>query len=875
MKRIAAIFLCFALLMPVAVHGYGDAGAAEQRDQEQQEKKQNWKIDLLNSLGVLDAAEPAAVVTKQTLLNGLNQIFQNKEASAYLYFDGQILADPLLYVQAVMVLVDTLGYSHYVEMLGFDTEEPESYLKTARRIGLIDDAQAPKEQTISVDTYAELLYRALTEIPLMRPERYSGDEIRYDMDQDRTILSEYMKLEKINGVVTGVENFSNDVQDEKHWKKMKIDETWYNCEIVEDMFDYYGYRVEAYAQKNSGELRAIVISKNENRTLKLRSEDIASVASKNKLQYRQSNGNRTANIAKEADVIYNRALLRDYRAEDFKRKNSDYTLIDNNRDGVYEVVLIEQYTSFVVEQAAAEDEKVIATDGSIYDLSNYFKQGRSVYQADRTKTSLNKIAKNNVISYLCADDGTWTYIIVSTQRISGVLDESREDMRYIKIDGKEYECSAQYLDHRRNHETINVGDRVTAFFDINGFVIELRYVSSAVEAGYFMGAAEAGFDNLVFKVLAQDGKIKELNGSGSIVLNGGKVPARELLKNSALFAKDGSFVKQLILYRKNSEDLIVRMDTAKSENAIGGKGFDGFTLNYDSVKSGNLRALNLNGGRVLGSKYVATGESLMFAVSTEEDECYVQAGSSIPTNSGLNVKLYNVNDNYEPQYIVYEFSRKVGSWVDYYVDPIIVDYISQTIDQEGNAVYQLNGYSIDGKLKTAYIKDERIKTPNYNVMSGDNRLLDIELKDVPRGSIIICLENSMGLYAFALQHMPQKDCSEIIFEKSTKVTGNEYGINELMFNGQYLLSYGQVLQRTAAGIVVNNHLPTAEEAAAGATYPMAVWNRHLPLEPSDTILLYDRKNDKVYVDKASSILPGDYIFTKRNGTTYKGLFVYR
>lgn len=868
MRRIAAMFLCLALLSPIGVYGQSVPEPVNQQEAD-------WKIELLNRLGVLDETQPESVVNKQTMLNGLNQIFGNAAASAHLYFEGQNLSDPLLYAQAVMILVDAMGYSHYVEMLGYDTGSADAYLKVAKRIDLIADSEAPQEEPVAVGTYAELLYRALTEIPLMVPQNYSSGEVRYIAEQDRTMLSEYMRLEKVKGVVNGADHVSNDTRDGEFWDKIKIGKQWYDYSTSEDIFAYYGYKVEAYVEQNEEKLRAVVIPKNVNRMIKLRSDDIVSAVSKSSFRYQQNNHTNTAKIAKEADVIYNRELLRDYKADDFKRKNSDYTLIDNNNDGAYEVVIIEQYASFVVEQTAVEDEKIVAVDGQIYDLSEYFKEGYRFYRADGVKTELDKAAKNNVVSYLCADSGRWTYMVLSTQRVSGVIDESRENMRYIKIDGVEYECSAQYLNNRHNHDTINIGDRVTAFFDINGFIIELRYVSSSVEAGYFMGAAETKLNGAVFRILTQAGEIKEVNGSNTIVLDGEKMSAQELLKKPSLAEKDGSFMKQLILYRKNSQNEIVRMDTAKNEDAVGGKGFEEFTLNYDSVRSGNLRALSLNGTKVLGSKYIATKESIMFGISNDEEECYVQAASGIPANSALNVKLYNVNENYEPQYIVYEFTRKLGSWVDYYVDPIMVDYICETVDQEGETVYQLNGYTPDGKNKAAYIRDPNIKTQSYNILSGDNRFLDIELKDVPRGSIVLVLEDSRGIYAFALQHVPQQDNSEFIFEKTTAATGNEYGINVHMFNGQYLLSYGKVLQRTAAGVVINNHLPTEEELAAGQVFPMKEWNRHIPLEPSDTILLYDKKNDQIYLDKAIDILPGDSIFTKRNGTAYKGLFVYR
>ena len=68
---------------------------------------------------------------------------------------------------------------------------------------------------------------------------------------------------------------------------------------------------------------------------------------------------------------------------------------------------------------------------------------------------------------------------------------------------------------------------------------------------------------------------------------------------------------------------------------------------------------------------------------------------------------------------------------------------------------------------------------------------------------------------------------------------------------------------------------TADEIAAGKTYPMSEWNRVIPLVPSDRVLLYDKSKDEIYLETADCIMPGDMVFTKRSGVTYNGIFVYR
>jgi hypothetical protein len=151
------------------------------------------------------------------------------------------------------------------------------------------------------------------------------------------------------------------------------------------------------------------------------------------------------------------------------------------------------------------------------------------------------------------------------------------------------------------------------------------------------------------------------------------------------------------------------------------------------------------------------------------------------------------------------------------------------------------------------------------------------VKDLPKGTVLFFNEDFGGVRSIAVQHLPMADHSELIYEKITSASSSDgnFGINERTYNGKYLMSYGQVIDRIEAGIVVNNHLPTEEETLAGAVYPMDEWNRVIPLMSSDVVFLCDRSKNTLTIESADCILPGDMVFVKRSTTTYNGVYVYR
>ena len=875
MKRIYCFLICFA----IAFSGFGtlaaDSGAAADNAEAVTASE---KIEPLTQLGVLDVTEPNSTVLKKNIVYSLDKITGG--STEKMYFGNTDLSTPLMYGQALMTLVDFLGYTPYIDMYYSGNSSAESYRAAAGRIGLISKGSAHSLDTaITVNEYAELLYKAICDIPLMRASSFTDNNVYYSEDDSRTVLSEYLNIKKIKGVVKGVDDISFVANDTKTESSVKIGAVWYSCNISGSRYSYLGMRVDAYVDADEDVLYFMVVKDNYNRVLRLKSSEISVSGTKpDSITYQPDKTDKvyTQKISDEVDVIYNRELITNPTTDDFRRGSSDYILIDNDCDGKTDAVIIEQFKTITVYAISKGDQRILDMYGNVFDFKQYFDEGYKLYNEKGAETTLNLIARYNVIAYLETASGEIKYAVVSKKKVNGVIKSEKNNMKDIMIDGEWYECSEQYLQNRDKLQQIKLGDRVTAFMDHRGYVCDIRYTETTERAAYLMGAQNEGMGVVKFKILDQDSEIKKVELTSRVKLNGVSISADALL-NEPVLKENGALKKQLIMYRENTDGKIAQIKTAEEKSEIGGRGYNDFTLNYDTDKGGHVRTLKLNNQKIIGSKYVVTTSSILFNVSNNDEDCYAQEGTAVPINCTLDIKLYNVNENYEPQYMVMQTRRTVGGWVDFWGNIFMVKDIYQGLNDDGEVVYYIDYYyDVNGKLQTLIINDENIKTEDYNIISGDSRLYDVAFKDIPRGSLVFLTSDYRGAYAVSLQHMPMEDNSEYIFEKKTSVTGNEYGVDERTFNGQYLFSYGKVLSRVEAGIVVNNHgTLTADEIAAGKTYPMSEWNRVIPLVPSDRVLLYDKAKDEIYLETADCIMPGDMVFTKRSGVTYNGIFVYR
>lgn len=873
--KIFAVVLCLSLIM-TGISGF----AAEQSAKVDRSKE----IGILSQLGVLDVTAENAVLTKQTVINGLNSIMGNS-APQMVYFENHEPTDALNYGQAVMVLVDALGYSHYVELLGYDPSSVESYINTAKRIKLVRGAGKSASASVTIGEWSELLFEALTKIPLMRP-MLMRETIVYDIDDDSTMLDEYMGIKTYDGVIKGVDSVSVIANDGDGKNRIRLGNKWYNYSIDEDMFKYLGYFVKGYVNTDKNELCAIWIDDKKNEVVSVNAEDVKKASSKTSISYYDKNDKtKTLKISTEADFIYNRELVTDFNASDLNIEDCDYTFIDNDNNGKVEVIIAEKFTSFAVGSRQVAEKRILDTNGTVTELEKFFDDGGKLCDENGAEMSFESLQSYDTVSYLKARSGKMTYMAAVDNKIEATYNGNRDDGKYVKLNGVEYKTTKDYRSGTIL-DTVKPGDVVMAFIDIKGSVADMRYVSKGEKTAYIMQASPGVLDTVTVKMLDEDNGVGVYEISGTIELDGAKISAADLL-SQPVFLKKGAFVPQLIKYKQNKDGSIRAIDTAKNMNKLGSRGNDEFTLNYDGTLTiltykPNARVKSLN---IAGSKYPLSELSKLFIITTDsdgnfrDDECLVQNANGLIANQNSSLKLYNVNDNYEPEYVVWTTSWDYGEWVDAWGPVYMVDEVSETLDEFGNPVYQIKYIDNEGNGAFINATEGDLVSPGDNETFGwssswspDHNDWIVKLKDLPKGTIFTASRSAKGVIAFAAHHIP-KD-SNTFFEKISG-SSSDYGISETLFYGGYSMCYGTVLRKTDTGYIINCHEPTADEAAAGAVYPMPEWNRHIPMIPSQAVVIYDSESKTVYRDTASNIVPGDKIFMKRDQTTYNGIYIYR
>lgn len=458
---------------------------------------------MVRMLGAEDSVEPGATVFTDVPADNWASGYIN-EAQARGIIDG--MGDgtfapnaEVTYEQVVKMLVCALGYEPAAAANG---GYPTGYLYYASRIGVTKGVSGTTGQAASRATVAKLVYNSL-EIDLMDQKSFSTGlyGINFEVQEGKTILTEYLELEKVDAVVVDTYLSNSDYEDGNDKASLVITKNYASADVkvdyevsevpqkfVADNTDaatLLGYSVVAYVGENEDgddEIFAIAEKAGKNTLTVLDTDDIVElkVVTNNKsgedetiVEYYKTSSSRSTSTANIDYTIANKDFDADFDATGYNVvvngfNNADYatgvkfdlftnykdiddvTFLDNDGDGDFEFIFVNFFTTdgveFVVDSIDLEDyylEGVDNTGSLVIDNDNadvlytVVKDGRIADFAD--------IEEGDVVTVL--DDSNTTSvktIYVSSTVVEGTIDEVEDDDKFA-ISGTQYKVSPYAL----------------------------------------------------------------------------------------------------------------------------------------------------------------------------------------------------------------------------------------------------------------------------------------------------------------------------------------------------------------------------------------------------------------------------------------------
>lgn len=548
--------------------------------------------------------------------------------------------DKITYAEAMTIMVRALGYEpKALENGGF----PSGYVLTAGENGLTDNVQGTSSQPISRGNVAYLTMNAL-EAKIMEQTSF-GANPEYSI-LNKTLLESRLGVTKHEGQITAIPNSGIYGDSKLSDNQVQIDEHVYETEY--NMNNLLGFNVTYYVRNENKSSEAIILAlptSGANKTLEIKADlfEKVKVQSEKKLieyfEAETSSKTKTAEISNSARLIYN-GKYADFSDEllDLTDKSGKITLLDTDKNGIYDIVYVTVYTNIVVD--------TVSSNGKITDKYNAApihlnKEVKYVIERGLERINVSDLKEYDVLSVSQSLDKKLYSIIVTNDYIDGKVSATDSD-GYV-INGKTYKTAQNYTD------SINIGLEGKFYLDTDGKIAAVD-TSSRLSSGYayLIKAYSTDDDTVKFKLFTKDGKETTIELADKIRYNNSRSKkAAEILN---ILKNSGSEVSpQLITYALNSDGKLSQLNTAKDNSNNGNSNLSVFTLNY------NLKNAVYNETQNKLGNIRITDETVIFNIpadSTASSDFSIASLSMFEDKESYDALIYDRTEDYTAKAIV-------------------------------------------------------------------------------------------------------------------------------------------------------------------------------------------------------------------------------
>ena len=611
--------------------------------------------------------------------------------------------------QAVKILVSALGYGGYA---AYEGGYPSGYLIMADRIKLLKGISVNNDEVLTWETFAALLYNAYntdvlkgvgvvedgnkSEAILSSKEGETPLALFYDIYRKEGILdsNEFTSLTGLSEVPEGAVSVAGET--------MKLGST--------SAYDLIGYYVECFYKLDEIGNKTLLYIKPVNDRNKVynvtREQIVSGDVSTTRFTFFEDGAKSSTklSISNIAVMIYNGVQV-EMSAARMVPSNGDVTLIDNNRDNVFDVVSVMNYETYFVTGIAVDTFTVHGKNGSAVDIDPLSDDYLTVMEDEFGEVTFDEIKMNNVIS--CAaypsENRYIKYVKYSAKSVVGTVEQIDVSGGYVTINGTEYKYDSG--------AGLAVGTSGTFYQDYFGTIVAVNVTKSFVY-GYLNSLHKgAGLNSKVtVQILSENENWIETSLADRLRIDGedGKTPAE-------FYAMHSGDYRQLIRYNVNTDGEVIEIDFAETETADTDP--DNFRLSK-TVSSDNYRKSPLSFG---GSQCIWS-DTIIFAVPSNADYKYDKERFDVFTVPELisggaynNIRAYDVDEFGIAPVIMVDAGDQVitNSMV------FIVEDVVTTLNAKGDTVPGIKAYFDGSSYLTICARDANVITEAGGISRGD------------------------------------------------------------------------------------------------------------------------------------------------------------
>lgn len=536
--------------------------------------------------------------------------------------------DYISFAEAGVIMVNALGYKSVAMSNG--------YLGVETGLDLYKGCGYSQSAPVSRRNAKVLLYNMLMSKCPEASYTKTGSEIGYGTE---TLLERVWNIYTAQGIVNAAGIWSVISDYEYGSGKAVIGRTEYDAKVF-PMERFFGQNVKLYFEDNDSGKSIVYAYPSNNREKIFESEDYVE-ADGNSLKFEKNNRILTFNIDSDANILWNFKPM-SFREAKTKlgAKGTEYRLIDNDRDGRYETVIL--LKADVYSGGFIDKERYVISDSNLPALE--LKRYSECFLRNESGADISIAEMKKEWRYLVynSEDYGFPILVSAVESYSeGKAEEINEKKRTVKLDNEEI-LKLSYCCKTEPSE-LETGKTYRFYSAPNGLVIDIEATGgSGYEAVYIISRSIDDFSGSKVKLLNEKGEKEICAVSRSVTLtdkNGevhSGISPRELFN---ILDAENSALSKFVFVRRGASGELKRViqvtdDTDKPYHK----------QDFEQMTSNNARRW-LSARFSLENQIQLKGNTKIFIVpysdlSAQDEKYYSVAGTEIFKNN----ETYRINE---------------------------------------------------------------------------------------------------------------------------------------------------------------------------------------------------------------------------------------
>lgn len=599
--------------------------------------------------------------------------------------------DEVTYDQAIKMAVCALGYNNIVQA---GSDWAAAYNAAAEKAGITNGVSREFTRRDMYVLFGNMLSAKIVVKDMLTDE--------YFLDPDETIMSKIHEIYFVDGIVNsdGIAALYEDID-------VNEDRITVGTHEYDNPYGirYLGYNVRGYYKevndtptmlyaypKRNDVAEVGEFEKTENNTIK-----------DSKKKYRLYAGYTTILNGKTAYI------------DDFSKyaenKDVEMKLLDNNGDGLYDIIFIDYAQYNIISNVSVAEKKIYDKNGAVHmiDMSDDEAQCEiyDITESGISEIELADLLAGDTLMYYASDDNLYIRVYRFNGTVSGRI--TALNNKEVSLNDTAYNIS-DYA--KQNYTNIKVGTDVSAVISPNGTFVAFSYADVSRRYAWVMRVAnDDDTETLTMKVFDQDETAKLYQLADKV-----RVDGKAMKYGSELIGAVSGIMnmdERMVKYKLNDDGKIAVIDFAAEYN-------DETPLVYDKDEDNNFtHYCHVTDGwyryrcPMFAPYFAVSTDALTFAVPKKESDRldeknyyiidYIKPYQSFEHNKYYEISAYEFDENGRSKISVY-FTADKKTQIPEEVG--VVSSVREGIDSGGEARPMVSIYNEDGTYKTYFASDD-------------------------------------------------------------------------------------------------------------------------------------------------------------------------